>query len=236
MKTGKTGILVAIITVLLAWILMAYQVPDLIAHQSKLAEVFGRYSLWYFVILLGYLSILLVLATTGIWLIIATRTDGFAERFDSFLSNKQNYALLGLLLVWLSWILVYQNLFIPAKAAQGINSALSVFSISVLWLITPSVKLDTGFLLSHILIPLGVLSFYLVPLMFLLPEGVNKTFATQSARIFIPVTIVSFILYFAVLGIRKTKPQVFSATKEVFYTSDLVLPLFPLTPVEGAPE
>ena len=91
--------------------------------------------------------------------------------------------------------------------------------------------LNASFLFSHILIPLGVLSFYCVFLLFHLPEGVNKVFATRSAKLFLPITIFLFIAYISIIGLRKTKLQFFSTTKEEFYASDLVLLLLPLTPV-----
>jgi len=231
MKSSITRIWTTNITILLVWILIVYQVPALIANQSQLVEVLGRYSLWYFLILLGYLAILLIITIAGIWLIRASLADGFAERFDSFLSEKQNHILGGFIAAWLIWVIVNQFLFLPAKAAQGINSALYVFSISFLLLYVPLEKPDASFLFSRILVPLGVLSLYCVPLMFLLPEGVNKAFVTQSARIFLPTTVVLFILYFSYLGLRKTKLQFFTAAKEGFCTSDLVLPLLPLSPV-----
>ncbi len=240
-KSSNTRIWITKITILLAWILIAYQVPSLIAHQSKLIEILDRYSLWYFVILLVYLSILFIITFVGIWLIRASRADRFTQRFDSFLSEKQNHVLIGLLLVWFIWIIVNQYLFIPAKVTQGINSVLFVSSISLILLYTPSVKLlertqfltalNASFLFSHILIPLGVLSFYFVSLLFFLPEGVNKVFVTQSAKLFLPITIFLFIAYFSTIGLRKTKLQFFSTTKEEFYASDLVLPLLPLTPI-----
>jgi len=231
MKSSSTRIWITIIGLLLAWILIANQVPALIANESKLVQVLGRYSLWYFGILVGYLSILLILTIIGIWLIRASRIDGFTERFDLFLSEKQDHVIVGLLLVWLIWVIINQSFFIPAKASQGINNALIVSSISLVLLYATLVKLEASFLFSHILIPLGVLSIYLVPLMFLLPGGVNKAFATQSAKIFIPVTIISFIVYFSVLRLRKRKVEFFRTSKEEFHASDLVLPLLPLTPV-----
>ena len=91
--------------------------------------------------------------------------------------------------------------------------------------------LNASFLFSHILIPLGVLSLYFVSLLFFLPEGVNKVFVTRSAKLFLPITIFLFIAYFSIIGLRKTKLQFFSTTKEEFYASDLVLLLLPLTPV-----
>jgi len=231
MKSSNTRIWTIRLTILLAWILIAYQVPALIENQSKLVEIFGRYSLWYFGILLGYLAILLIITIAGIWLIRASLADGFAERFDSFLSEKQNHVLGGLIVVWSIWIITNQSLFLPAKAVQGINSALYVFSISLILTYIPLVKLDTGFLFSSILIPLGVLSLYCVPLIFFLPEGVNKAFVTQSAKIFLPTTNFLFLAYFSYLGLRKTKLQFFTTANEGFCTSDLVLPLLPITPV-----
>jgi len=92
-------------------------------------------------------------------------------------------------------------------------------------------EMNGSFILSHILIPLGVLSFYCVSLMFFLPEGVNKVFVTRSAELFLPMTFCLFIVYFSILAIKKVKPQFISTTREKFSTSDLILPLLPLTPV-----
>ena len=91
--------------------------------------------------------------------------------------------------------------------------------------------LTASFFLSHILIPIGVLLFYFVSISYVLPDGVNKVFVTRSAKYLLPITIFLFIGFFSVIGLRKTKPQFFSTTKEKFYASDLILPLLPLTPV-----
>lgn len=91
--------------------------------------------------------------------------------------------------------------------------------------------LNPGFIFSHMLIPLGVLSFYCVSLMFFLPEGVNKNFVTRIAISFLPITNILFIAFFSMLGLRKLKPQFFGTTEDKINPSDLILTLLPLTPI-----
>jgi len=91
--------------------------------------------------------------------------------------------------------------------------------------------LTASFFLSHILIPIGVLSLYFFSISLVLPDGVNKVFVTRSAKYLLPISIFLFIGFFSVIGFRNTKPQFFSTTKDKFHASDLILPLLPLTPV-----
>lgn len=84
---------------------------------------------------------------------------------------------------------------------------------------------------SHILIPLGVLSFYFVISSLLLPEGVNKVFVTRSAKYTIPITITLYVAFILFIGIRRIKDTFLSTSVEELSSYDLILPLFPLTPV-----
>jgi hypothetical protein len=223
------------------FLLIMYQVPGLIAHQSKLVEVLDRYSLYYFVILLGYLGILLVLLLVGIWFLWASRTESFTKRFDSFFSKNQDYVLAGLLFVWVVWVIVNQSIFLPVKITRGVNGALYVFTFSLLLLYTPLVysskraeflsSLDADFLFSQILIPLSVFSVYCLTLSFFLPDGVNKVLVTRSAQLFLPRTIFLLFAYVLIIWLMKEKIQVFHKTKEKITIGDFVLPLLPLTPI-----
>ena len=91
--------------------------------------------------------------------------------------------------------------------------------------------LTPNFILSHILIPLGVLSLYFAFLSLSLPEGVNKVFATRSVIYFLPTTIFLFIVYFAFVWLRRNKHQFTKSVDEVFLPRDLILLLLPLTPI-----
>jgi len=91
--------------------------------------------------------------------------------------------------------------------------------------------LNAGFILSNILIPFGVMSFYFFSASVLLPEGVNQVFASRSAKYSLPITIFLFIAYFFFIGLRKIKQQFSSDSDDKMFTGDLVLLLYPLTPV-----
>jgi hypothetical protein len=231
MKPSSTKVLIAKITILLLWILILYQVPALVTNQSKIVEIFNRYSLWYFVILLGYLAFFLSITFVGIWFFKSSQAENFANKFDSFLSDKQDQVLIGFLVVWFVWIILNQLLFFPVKVNQGINYALFVSAISLILLYTPSEELNPSFFISNLIIPLCVLSFYLVTFMYLLPEGVNKVFVTRSTKLFLPLTIVVLIAFSSVFGFGKPKLQVLRTNKEKLNLRDLTLVLLPLTPV-----
>jgi len=91
--------------------------------------------------------------------------------------------------------------------------------------------LNAGFILSNILIPLGVVSFYFTTTSMLLPEGVNQVFASRSSKYILPITIFLFIAYYSFIGLRKIKQQFSSDSDDKLVTGDLVLLLYPLTPV-----
>lgn len=91
--------------------------------------------------------------------------------------------------------------------------------------------LDVRFIISHILIPLGFLSFYLVTSSLLLPAGVNKVFVSRLAKYVVPITIILLTVFFAVVGIRRIKLQFFGTIGEELAAGDLILLLLPLTPV-----
>jgi hypothetical protein len=183
------------------------------------------------VVLLSYLALLLILALVGMWLVRASRVERLIQQIDSFLIEKQDHLLIGLLFLWFAWFAVNESLFIPARVTRGVNSALYVFSFSLLLLIASEVTLNAGIMYSHLLIPLSVLSFYCVFMSFLLPAGVSKTFLIQTAKIILPITILLFILYFFFNNWRMTKPQLIRATKVELNPGDVLLPLLPLTPV-----
>ena len=50
---------------------------------------------------------------------------------------------------------------------------------------------------SHLLIPLALLSFYFVVSSLVLPEGVNKVFVTRSAKYAVPITVLLGAAYIA---------------------------------------
>jgi len=136
-------------------------------------------------------------------------------------------------IIWPIIVLIFPIIFIIVFRKPIINKLNKLEIMNVRNLVHSISKqvLNASFLFSHILIPLGVLSFYFESLSFFLPEGVNKAFVVRSAKWFLPVTIILFITYFSIIGLRKMKPQFFSSTGEKFYASDLILPLLPLTPV-----
>ena len=88
-----------------------------------------------------------------------------------------------------------------------------------------------SFILSNVLIPLGVMSFYLAVASLLLPEGVNKVFAARSTKYSLPITIFLFIVYFFFIGIKRSKEKISFTPSEAISARDLTLILFSLTPV-----
>jgi len=91
--------------------------------------------------------------------------------------------------------------------------------------------LNAGFILSSILIPLGVFSLYLTAASVLLPEGANQVFASRSSKTILPITNFLFIAYYSFIGLSKNKQQFSSDSDDKLFTGDLVLLLYPLTPV-----
>ena len=90
---------------------------------------------------------------------------------------------------------------------------------------------SVGILTTYVLIPLVVLSLYLLLASLGLPAGVNDTFATRSARFFVPVSILVIGVVALVRFGRGRGLQVSSARREGLTKSDLILLLLPLTPV-----
>jgi hypothetical protein len=91
--------------------------------------------------------------------------------------------------------------------------------------------LTVSFLSSRILIPLAVLSLYFVAASLLLPDGVNKIYATRSARTIVPATILAWAAFLAATRLKWLKGRVSAAPEEGPSASDLGLLLLPLTPV-----
>ncbi len=91
--------------------------------------------------------------------------------------------------------------------------------------------LTVDFLLSHIVIPLGVMGFYFAACSFLLPVGVNRVFVTRAAGYAVPIAILVWIASFAVLGPRRVKQQFSGTPRKDLFAGDLILLLLPLTPV-----
>lgn len=87
------------------------------------------------------------------------------------------------------------------------------------------------FLLSHIVIPLGVLCLYLVTSLLLIPAGVSKVFVTRSAGYAVPITILLGIASFALIGPKGIRLHFSRKSGEALPAGDLVLLLLPLTPV-----
>lgn len=84
---------------------------------------------------------------------------------------------------------------------------------------------------SHVLVSLGVLSFYFVSFSWLLPEGVNKAFVTRSGKYVIPITIVLYIAFFAINGLRRVQQQLFITSRAKLAAGDLLILLLPLAPI-----
>jgi hypothetical protein len=83
--------------------------------------------------------------------------------------------------------------------------------------------------LSHILIPLWVLTFYFFSLSRFLPAGVNNVFVTQSEEYTFWVTSALSLIFFFILGMKKSKLS-FEKSEEKFSPDNLILLLLPLTP------
>ena len=69
--------------ILLVWISLAYNLPSVIAYRSFQTSILNQYSIVYFVMLLGYISILFTLMTFGIW----TVTKGGRRKFLQLLEH-----------------------------------------------------------------------------------------------------------------------------------------------------
>ncbi|MBI5933402.1 MAG: hypothetical protein HY867_06805 [Chloroflexi bacterium] len=88
-----------------------------------------------------------------------------------------------------------------------------------------------NFIFPHVLVPLGALSVYVFSSSKLFPAGVTKAFFVRFGSYLIPTTILAFVMFFILLGIRKIKPNFFNASHDKLSAYDLVLLLLPLTPV-----
>lgn len=91
--------------------------------------------------------------------------------------------------------------------------------------------LTTSFFFTHVLIPLGLLSIYLVAFSWLLPEGVNKAFVTRSGMFVIPTTIFLSVIYAATQGRRGDKRELLESAERGLSAGDLTLILLPLAPI-----
>lgn len=89
--------------------------------------------------------------------------------------------------------------------------------------------LTPGFFLAHILIPLTTLLFLLLLTAWLFPPGVNRDFATRTARYLAPLLIAACLTFLAFKIFRKNEPT--QPEEESISARHLLLLLFPLTPV-----
>jgi hypothetical protein len=88
-----------------------------------------------------------------------------------------------------------------------------------------------GFFVSHLLVPLALLSFYFVVSSLLLPEGVNKVFVTRSAKYAVPIVVLLGAAYIATRRKTGLSRQPSSVPGAGLAPGDLILLLLPLTPV-----
>lgn len=92
-------------------------------------------------------------------------------------------------------------------------------------------KGKTELFLSHILIPLWILTFYFFLASRLLPAGINNAFVTNSGKNLLRVTSLLSLLFLALFIFRKGKLSFPEKSKDKFSLSNLFLLLFPLTPL-----
>jgi hypothetical protein len=88
-----------------------------------------------------------------------------------------------------------------------------------------------GFFVSHLLIPLALLSFYFAVSSLLLPEGVNKVFVTRSAKYAVPIAVLLGAAYIATRRKTGLSRQPSGVPGAGLAPGDLILLLLPLTPV-----
>ncbi len=91
--------------------------------------------------------------------------------------------------------------------------------------------LTINFLFSQIIVPLGVLSFYIILSSRVFPVGITKAFFMRFEKYLIPFTILLLVVFLSILGIRRIKPNFFSASRDKLSAYDLLLLLLPMTPV-----
>jgi len=90
---------------------------------------------------------------------------------------------------------------------------------------------NAGFLLSHALVPLVVVTLYCVVLAYLLPEGVNKVFTGRAWKFFLSLAVAVDLLAFVLWKFDKSTQLVFGKETGDVGLRDFVLLLLPLTPV-----
>ena len=96
---------------------------------------------------------------------------------------------------------------------------------------TGSLAGDVSFFFSHILVPVVVLSIYLVVSSFLLPEGVNRVFVTRSARYLLPVAGLLCAVLLVFLGPGRRRLRFLPTDRDRVSAGDLTLLLLPMAPV-----
>lgn len=82
--------------------------------------------------------------------------------------------------------------------------------------------------LSHILIPLWVLTFYFLSFSRFLPAGINKVFMTRSGGYIVLITGVLCLIFFFILVLKKEKISFFEKSKGKVSYDILILMLLPL--------
>jgi hypothetical protein len=90
---------------------------------------------------------------------------------------------------------------------------------------------NANFLFSNALIPLAVLTLYLVSFSYFLPKGVNRFFAEELWRPALILTGLVGLAVIALLRFKKASKLTFKKSVEKRIASDLLLLLLPLTPV-----
>ena len=90
---------------------------------------------------------------------------------------------------------------------------------------------DAGFLLSHALVPLVVVTLYCVVLAHVLPDGVNKVFAGRAWKLFLSLAVAVGLLAFVLWKFGKSTRLLPGKETEDVGLRDFVLLLLPLTPV-----
>jgi hypothetical protein len=94
-----------------------------------------------------------------------------------------------------------------------------------------SMILKVDSLFSHVVIPFVILTLYFYLFSWLLPDGINKFFVIEAWQPSLLLTAGFCLLFFVVLIINKRNDLTFNISKDKLSASDLILVLFPLTPV-----
>ncbi len=92
-------------------------------------------------------------------------------------------------------------------------------------------QIFAGIRLLDVLLPLSVLSFYLLILYLVLPDGINRTFVGRSAARALLFLVLLLCMYFYYRVVKQSKDLQFRRNSEYFPTSNLWLILLPLTPI-----